>query len=516
LSPPHNETCPAAFIVDDGLPSLSDAPGTLTRSFMQRVRRKRIMMLSLVGLTAFLALLAVVRGTYHITIDELLGADTLGRIMFGSGALPVGIITSFMGAPMFLYLLIRSKGTPNQKTAEQKKTMKFKSVLGLLLVLIISAANVEGMIVKDMAGRPVSLTTQPQRIVCIGPGALRLIVYLEAQNMLVGVESMEKQHPAGRPYWIAQPHLQALPVIGPGGSGAINKKPDMEAVLRVAPDLIVATYMETAMADEVSGTLGIPVVVLSYGELAVFDQRVFDSLRLAGKILNREARADAVIDFINGIRTDLDRRTADVSDQLPVKVFVGGIGYRGSQGIESTQRDYIPLDWNHTVNAAQQVQATVGSHVMVDKEILLELDPDVIFIDGGGLDLVKADYRRKPDFYPGADGVPGRAYLRTFSVQPLHDQYRYGHGRRLCHRQGALSPAICRCGPGPTGRLDLHLPGRPRGGRPDAGGFRPIGPADRIRRKMRPKRAPAVCCCGGWRGDPLDDIGGTGASISHG
>ncbi len=40
----------------------------------------------------------------------LLGADTLGRLLFGSGALPVGIITSFMGAPMFLYLLIRSKG----------------------------------------------------------------------------------------------------------------------------------------------------------------------------------------------------------------------------------------------------------------------------------------------------------------------------------------------------------------------------------------------------------------------
>ena len=37
----------------------------------------------------------------------LLAADTLGRAMIGSGALPVGIITSFMGAPMFLYLLIR-------------------------------------------------------------------------------------------------------------------------------------------------------------------------------------------------------------------------------------------------------------------------------------------------------------------------------------------------------------------------------------------------------------------------
>ena len=37
----------------------------------------------------------------------LLVADTLGRVLVGSGALPVGVITSFLGAPMFLYLLIR-------------------------------------------------------------------------------------------------------------------------------------------------------------------------------------------------------------------------------------------------------------------------------------------------------------------------------------------------------------------------------------------------------------------------
>ncbi|MEJ5301671.1 MAG: iron ABC transporter permease [Thermodesulforhabdaceae bacterium] len=37
----------------------------------------------------------------------LLGADTAGRILIGSGGLPVGVITSFMGAPLFLYLLMR-------------------------------------------------------------------------------------------------------------------------------------------------------------------------------------------------------------------------------------------------------------------------------------------------------------------------------------------------------------------------------------------------------------------------
>ncbi|MBW1649232.1 MAG: iron ABC transporter permease [Deltaproteobacteria bacterium] len=37
----------------------------------------------------------------------LVGADTSGRLIIGSGALPVGVLTSFMGAPLFLYLLIK-------------------------------------------------------------------------------------------------------------------------------------------------------------------------------------------------------------------------------------------------------------------------------------------------------------------------------------------------------------------------------------------------------------------------
>lgn len=37
----------------------------------------------------------------------LLTADTLGRLLIGSGSLPVGVITSFLGAPLFLYLLVR-------------------------------------------------------------------------------------------------------------------------------------------------------------------------------------------------------------------------------------------------------------------------------------------------------------------------------------------------------------------------------------------------------------------------
>ena len=38
-------------------------------------------------------------------------------------------------------------------------------------------------------------------------------------------------------------------------------------------------------------------------------------------------------------------------------------------------------------------------HVFIDKEKLLEWNPDIIFIDENGLALVKDDYTKNPDFY---------------------------------------------------------------------------------------------------------------------
>jgi len=75
------------------------------------------------GVIAFLGLLAphiakkLVSSNHGLLIPMscivgsilLLLADTVGRCIIGSGTLPVGILTSFMGAPLFLYLLIKGK-----------------------------------------------------------------------------------------------------------------------------------------------------------------------------------------------------------------------------------------------------------------------------------------------------------------------------------------------------------------------------------------------------------------------
>ncbi len=296
----------------------------------------------------------------------------------------------------------------------------------------------ETLNITDMIGRSVTVPNNPKKIICLGPGTLRLIVYLDAQDKLAGVENMEKLNPGGRPYWLANLELSKLPSIGPGGPASINKKPDLEAVLSVNPDLIFMTQADVALADQVQKQLSIPIVVLSYGAFATFDERIYDSLRLAGKIFDREDRAEAVINFIESARKELNERTRSKDDKNTIRynqneniddiekptVFVGGIGMRGSHGIESSEKSYLPLKWANAKNIVANLtdsqlkdMASEGSHIFIDKEKLLSLNPDFIFIDGGGLKLIKEDIAKKPEFYNALKAFQNK---RVYTLLPFN------------------------------------------------------------------------------------------------
>lgn len=75
-------------------------------------------MIGFVGLIAPHIVRLIFGGDYRflIPLSTLLGglillvADTFARLIFSPMILPVGVVTSFLGAPMFLYLLIRMEG----------------------------------------------------------------------------------------------------------------------------------------------------------------------------------------------------------------------------------------------------------------------------------------------------------------------------------------------------------------------------------------------------------------------
>ncbi len=276
------------------------------------------------------------------------------------------------------------------------------------LVLLL-AATLWSLTLTDLTGRRVTIPDKPERIVCTGPGALRLIVYLGAQDRVIGIEKIERDYPGGRPYIIANPQLIKLPVFakgGPPGQNPINE----EKLVLLNPDLIFATYINRGAADRLQAKLKISVVVLSYGELATFDDAaLFKSLKIAGKILSRTKRAENIINYIKGLENDLNKRTRDIPENERPTAYIGGIGYKGSHGIDSTMAKFPTFIAINAKNPVDRIK--LRGWVSIDREKLLKWDPDFIFLDEGGLKLTLKDVRRNPSFYRGLKAIrEGRVY----------------------------------------------------------------------------------------------------------
>ncbi|HWQ75007.1 MAG TPA: iron ABC transporter substrate-binding protein [Syntrophomonas sp.] len=300
---------------------------------------------------------------------------------------------------------------------------KIKRLARLTVVLLIAAllggcsgitqSNTDKLsadaerVVTDMLGRSVTLPAAVKKVVAIGPGALRLYCYAGTTDMVAGIEQKDISEATGKPYLLANPSLQQLPVIGPGGP---NNAPDPEKILDTAPDVIFSTYAaDTAAADELQAKTGIPVVALSYGDTSEFDPAVYDSLELIGKITGQSDKAQAAITFMKQCQQDLNDRTKVIADEFKPKVYVGALSMKGTHGIESTQGEYALLDVLHALNVVDETGKT-GS-VMIDKEKLLDWNPDIIFIDAAGYSFVREDYKNNRGFYDSLDAfAKGQVY----------------------------------------------------------------------------------------------------------
>jgi len=258
-----------------------------------------------------------------------------------------------------------------------------------------TTAQVQKQKITDLVGREVELTVPVQRVVAIGPGALRLVTYAEGASMVVGIEETEKKPNPGRSYMLAYPDLKKLPSIGQGGP---DTAPNEESLVSVKPDVIfVCTLVDKEKADQLQAKTGIPVVALSYGDLATFGENLYRSLNIIGSIIGKEKRAQDVVAYLKENEKDLGARTKGLADGDIAKVYVGAVSMKGAHGIESTQAQYPPFKYIGAKNVVDETGK--NGTVMIDKEKLISWDPDFLFLDAGGYVLVTEDYKKNPAFY---------------------------------------------------------------------------------------------------------------------
>ncbi len=247
----------------------------------------------------------------------------------------------------------------------------------------MEAEAVDTIRVFDGIGRMVEVPKDPTYLICSGPGCLRLLVYLRAQDRIVAVDDVEKSRPMfrARPYALANPQFSSYPLFGEFRG---HDNPELIAGLDPQPDVIFKTYGQMGYnPDELQNKTGIPVVVLNYGDLLDYREDLYQSLRLMGRILGETGRAEEVVAFFDGIIADLNKRTAAVLNELKKTCYVGGIAFKGPHGLQSTEPSYPPFLLINVKSVAYDPDKPLSelSHADVAKEKIVEWDPEFLFID---------------------------------------------------------------------------------------------------------------------------------------
>ncbi|WP_331774829.1 ABC transporter substrate-binding protein [Sulfurospirillum sp. 1612] len=233
------------------------------------------------------------------------------------------------------------------------------------------------------------------RVVAIGPGALRLLVYMQVHDKIVGVEKIETKSINFSEYRsiLGQKRIASLPIIGSGGAG---KLPNPEMLIRLKPDVIIASFIDKKQRQLISQQTHIPIVAISYGAGYGGTQDKLDaikqSLRKLGEVFHKEKRAKMLIDFMTQQEKELAAFHLKNQD-----LYIGGIGFKGAHGITSSERHYPPFELLGIQNTLSK-NAKIN-HIIIHEEDLIRKNPPLIFLDLFGKKILLENFNNKKTLY---------------------------------------------------------------------------------------------------------------------
>jgi iron complex transport system substrate-binding protein len=259
-----------------------------------------------------------------------------------------------------------------------------------LILMLAVAAQAGERTIADSGGDAVQIPEKVERVICSGPGSLRLLTYLQAQDMIVAVDDIETRRRTfdARPYAIANPQFKKMKVFGQFRG---HDNPELILTLEPQPQVILKTYAGSMGydPDELQQKTGIPVVKLSYGDLGVKRPQLYKSIRIMGEVVGKSERAEAVIAFMDRQIEDLRKRTAGIPDDKRPSVYVGGVASKGPHGYQSTEPAYPPFAFVNARNVAHTkgLSGKELQHSDVAKEMIVKWNPEYLFLDLSTLQL---------------------------------------------------------------------------------------------------------------------------------
>lgn len=268
------------------------------------------------------------------------------------------------------------------------------------IFLLIGNLFANKIIVNDVLDRKITLLKPTNKIIALGT-SLSYVTYLNAIDKVIGIELIELKDINKRTYtYVNFEKIKKLPIVGEGGK---SKRPNLEAIISLQPDVIFMITNDRNEADLLSKQLNIPVVVVGYGNKSIDFEDIYKSLTIMGRVLQKEKRAQEVVNYIKNLKNEF----VDINKQQ--SAYIGAVAYKGLHGLNSTKADFMPFLLAKVENVVSPLQNS--GQLFIDKEFFLLHNPNSIFIDNSGFQLLQEDFRKNKEFFSKLKAFEDSTYL---------------------------------------------------------------------------------------------------------
>lgn len=243
--------------------------------------------------------------------------------------------------------------------------------------------------VTDHAGRKVTIEKEPQRIVSCYYITTSLLMALDMDEKMVGIED----HPDYRPiYALSAPHLLELPWVGTA------KVLDVEACVALNPDLVILP-LRLKDSARILEDLGIDVLLVNPESQAL----LLEMIRMVGTATNTLTTAEALIAFLTKQESYLNQILSGAD--APRVYLAGNSSLLTTAGNAMYQSDMIRLAGG--INVAADIKDAYWAQI--DYEQLLTWNPDYIIL-ASSAQYTAEDVLRDPNLAGCTAVVNGNVY----------------------------------------------------------------------------------------------------------
>ncbi len=219
--------------------------------------------------------------------------------------------------------------------------------------------------VIDALGREVTLPHVAQRIVVTDDEVAELVQLLGAADKVVGIEPSIKT----RGYF---PEMANKPITGSQFRGL-----NYELLVKLKPDLVIMMDVgPIGKIIEKLDKLNIKCIVIS-----IDPAKIPQTLRILGKVLGKEERAEEALKWWNQLWEELEQRLAPLKDKPKLKVYVG-MGFAPSKKLPLRTWGKL-AKWNYILDRLNMVNIAsdkLKTHGELSEEFIVEENPDIIII----------------------------------------------------------------------------------------------------------------------------------------